>query len=385
MLSVRAFPRADGRADYYLTAAAAPGLTAGEAARRVYSEICATIAAQGLEPVQEKIYGLLREQPAVWKARESALRDHGLAASLPASYVEGRPASGDGFAGVQLWAVRAGRSPVATVRQPWGLGRLWSDGRRSFLSLSAIAGTAPDGTLPPRRSDQARLMFRNAQAALRLHGFEFAHVVRTWIYLRDILDWYGEFNRVRSALYRRPDFYGLAFRKNAPASTGIGARCGRGACVMDLLALRPGRGSGNAVAWIRRSSRQGPAPCYGSAFSRGVAIVDGPRQTIHVSGTASIDAAGASVGLGDPEQQSLQTLLNVAALIAERGAGLEDICTSVLFCKDRRSYDAFLRVCRLLRLPALPAIALLADVCRPELQVELEAVAVRDRGRPVRS
>ena len=138
---------------------------------------------------------------------------------------------------------------------------------------------------------------------------------------------------------------------------------------MDVLAVRPEKGDGRAFELIRRSSRQGPAPSYGSAFSRGAAIADGPRQTIHVSGTASIDASGRSIGIGDPEHQGRQMLLSVAALLQERGAGLKDVCTSVLFCKDRRSYDGFLRVRRRLRLPALPVIALLADVCRPELLI----------------
>lgn len=363
-----------GHTDCYLTASAPPGLSAAAAARSLYSRIGAILAAQGLEPVQEKIYGLDRERPAVLRARKSALQARGLDESLPVSYLEGRPASGAGLAGVQMWAVRTPRR-VETLRHPGGWGRLWTEGPREFLYLPAITGAAPDGTWPARRADQARGMFLKARSALRRHGFEFSQVVRTWIYLRRILDWYGEFNQVRSALYRGPGFFGGRFRDLAPASTGIGGFCGRGDCVMDVLAVRGGAG----VRRVRRSSRQGPAPRYGSAFSRAVVLPDGPRRTIHVSGTASIDPAGRSVGLGDPAQQSLQTLLNVAALLEENGAGLEDIGSAVLFCKDRRAHAAFLRARRLLRLPDFPVLAVLADVCRPELRIELEAVAATRR------
>ena len=374
-------------ADCYLTVCAPPGLSSGEAARRVYGKLGEVLAKRGLEPVQEKVYGALRERPAVLKARATALSAHGLDASLPVSYVEGRPVSGAGLAGVQIWALRSGRrgpGAVTTVRHPWGLGRLWTEGRRHFLYLSAVPGTGPEGTWSHSRSVQARRMFLNAQAGLRCHGFEFSDTVRTWIYLRDILDWYGRFNQVRNALYRGPDFFGRSFRNRAPASTGIGGRGAGGDCVMDLLAVQPEARGDADIEWIRRSARQGPAPRYGSAFTRAIVLKHGPTQTIHVSGTASIDAAGDSVGPRDPERQSLHMLLNVAALLEERGAGLEDIATSVLFCKDRRAHEAFLTVCRLLRLPQMPTIAVLADVCRPELEVELEAVAFRGQAHGVR-
>jgi len=315
---------------------------------------------------------LTKERAAVLRARGAALRSRGLDATSPFSYIEGAPACAGGFAGVQLWAVRG---PVRTVRHPGGRGRLWREGGRSFLYLPAVSGAAP-GQDPARdRPRQARRMFLNARSALRRHGFAFRDVVRTWIYLRRILGWYGEFNQVRNALYRGPDFLGARFRDLAPASTGIEGRCGRGDCVMDVLAMRPGRG-GAPARRLRRSARQGPAPSYGSAFARAVALEDGSFRTIHVSGTASIDAAGRSVAAGDRPRQCRQTLRSVAAILKSGGAGLKDICTAVLYCKDRRAYAAFRKARRRLRAPAFPTIALSADVCRPELELELEAVAV---------
>jgi enamine deaminase RidA (YjgF/YER057c/UK114 family) len=335
------------------------------------------LRAQGLAPVREQIFGTIAQRRAVLAQRKAALRARGLAASLPFGYIEGAPVQGGGFAGVQLWAVRA---PVRTVRHPGGLGRLWSEGGRCFLYLPAVIGTASDGSLPRDRTRQALRMLRNAKSALRHHGFGFPDVARTWIYLRRILDWYGDFNQVRNALYSGPDFLGARFRKLAPASTGIEGRGDRGHCVMDLLAVRPARRGGQPPARIlRRSARQGPAPNYGSAFARAVAIDGSGGRTILVSGTASIDAAGHSVAVGDAQRQSRQTLKSVAAILRSGGAGLEDICTAVLYCKQRSALSAFRAARRRLRTPSFPVIALLADVCRPELEVELEAVAVRVR------
>jgi len=82
------------------------------------------------------------------------------------------------------------------------------------------------------------------------------------------------------------------------------------------------------------------------------------------------------VHCGDREAQCLETLLSIAALLEERGGGLKDISSATLFCKDARVYDAFEGATRLLGVPPFPKVAVLADVCRPDLLVEIEAVAL---------
>ncbi|HEY8993711.1 MAG TPA: hypothetical protein VIM71_03420 [Lacunisphaera sp.] len=54
------------------------------------------------------------------------------------------------------------------------------------------------------------------------------------------------------------------------------------------------------------------------------------------------------------------------------------LCFSVptLFCKDRAAWEAWNRVTRLLQVPDFPKVCLLADICRDNLLVELESVAV---------
>ncbi|MGA2018915.1 MAG: Rid family hydrolase [Opitutaceae bacterium] len=100
------------------------------------------------------------------------------------------------------------------------------------------------------------------------------------------------------------------------------------------------------------------------------------RRTVHISGTASIDAAGATTHLGDAEHQSLDTLMNVAAILNGQGGGLQHITSATLFCKDRESWEAWERVSKMLGVPAFPKVCVIADVCRRDLLVEMEAVAV---------
>jgi enamine deaminase RidA (YjgF/YER057c/UK114 family) len=100
------------------------------------------------------------------------------------------------------------------------------------------------------------------------------------------------------------------------------------------------------------------------------------RKTIFVSGTASIDREGRSIHREDYEGQAIETLLNMAALLGEQGGRLRDIALATLFYKDDEMLAAYQDVSHLLGLEDLPIIPVRADVCRRELLVEIEAVAL---------
>ncbi len=137
--------------------------------------------------------------------------------------------------------------------------------------------------------------------------------------------------------------------------------------LVDGLTFRP----------IDRTVRQGSACSYGSRFSRGVTIEHEGGATTYVSGTASIDPDGHSLHLDDPTAQFAETLVCIGAVLAESGMKLEDICEATLFCKDERTLDACNQLRELLGIAAFPTVEVLADVCRSDLLVEMEAVACR--------
>jgi enamine deaminase RidA (YjgF/YER057c/UK114 family) len=223
-------------------------------------------------------------------------------------------------------------------------------------------------------------MFARAKDALRSQDMSFRHVARTWIYLARLLDWYGDLNRVRTAFYGPEGLGegGVAF----PASTGIQGRTGDEECLMDVLAVDAVPGGRARVEPVLGSARQGSSFRYGSAFSRGMAVVLDGVRTVHVSGTASIDATGATTHLGDAEMQSVETLLSTAAILEAQGGTLADVTSATLYCKDARAFEAWERVTKLLRVPALPRVAVIADVCRHDLLVELECVAASGEADP---
>jgi enamine deaminase RidA (YjgF/YER057c/UK114 family) len=363
---------------YHITATVDGALYPGAAAEDLFEQVAAVLVERRIQPVHEKLYGLTGVRAEVLKRRDATYRRRGLERSMPVTWIQGAPLQGCDFAGLQLWGVapRDGEKCVATVENPvTGRGRLWTGRGFRMLHLPGVRGTTPDGALADGPVAQATRMFANVEPGLRASGMKYTNVVRTWIYVARLLEWYSEMNRVRTELYRRAGL-GVEGGPEFPASTGIMGRSDDEECIMDVLALEADGPQFARAMPIRRSPRQDSSFNYGSSFSRGVALEIEGRRTVHISGTASINAAGASTHIGDAEHQSLDTLMNIAAILAEQGGGLENITSATLFCKNRGAWEAWERATRLLGVPALPKVCVLADVCRQDLLVEMEAVAV---------
>ena len=101
-----------------------------------YSRLAEQVKASGVEPISEKAYGTLAIRSEVLEARRSAFREHGLDADLPLTYLEGRPAAGGEFAGVQLWGIarQSVLDPgVRSVPVPGGTARLWETDYHTFV------------------------------------------------------------------------------------------------------------------------------------------------------------------------------------------------------------------------------------------------------------
>jgi enamine deaminase RidA (YjgF/YER057c/UK114 family) len=122
--------------------------------------------------------------------------------------------------------------------------------------------------------------------------------------------------------------------------------------------------------------KQNEAPEYGSAFARGMALTVGGYRYLFISGTASIDDCGATVHVGDFEAQTRQTLDAIAALLDGAGASLADVRQATAFLKDPGDLRSFERIAQQAGLDRVPPVVTVADVCRDELLVEIDATAV---------
>jgi len=119
-----------------------------------------------------------------------------------------------------------------------------------------------------------------------------------------------------------------------------------------------------------------------SSFSRGMRIDLNGLVVLLISGTASIDEAGVSIHIGDFRAQCRRTFSNITALLKAEGATWKDIVRTSCYLRDiDRDYaefneerTAFFKEQGLDPLPASTGIQ--AKLCRPELLVEIEAIAM---------
>ena len=119
-----------------------------------------------------------------------------------------------------------------------------------------------------------------------------------------------------------------------------------------------------------------------SSFSRGLRLDLGGMAVLLISGTASIGANGETLHVGDFRAQTRRTFQNITNLLASEGATWKDIVRTSCYLRDiDRDYvvfneerTAFYEAQGLDPLPASTGIQ--AKLCRPDLLVEIEAIAI---------
>lgn len=119
-----------------------------------------------------------------------------------------------------------------------------------------------------------------------------------------------------------------------------------------------------------------------SSFSRGMRIDLNGLTILLISGTASIDENGVSVHVGDFRAQLRRTYDNISGLLESEGCTWHDIVRTSCYLRDiDRDYEAFneerTKFFHEQGLDPLPAsTGIQAHLCRPELLIEIEAIAM---------
>lgn len=229
---------------------------------------------------------------------------------------------------------------------------------------------------------QASDVFTKMGAVLAEEGMDFGHVVRQWGYIECLLNVradcheghqrYQAFNDVRAEAYA-PSSFPTGF----PAATGIGQVAG--GMALEFIAL-------DAPPDVRVAAlsnpRQTDAHDYSGGmlvgesivrleskctpkFERAKLVARGDERIVFVSGTAAI-VGERSVAPGDVEAQTRTTIENIAALVG--GTRLSHLRAYV---KRRGDLATVRRICEA-AYGSIPAVYVVADICRDELLVELE-------------
>jgi enamine deaminase RidA (YjgF/YER057c/UK114 family) len=365
-------------AELYLTATPPPGDDGEEAVCRLYHDVRAQLIRHDARIFAERLFATADAAPAIAAIRSRVLGD--LDDGVPPTSVVVSPGAYGNFAGVQVHAIRSPRPPevvrccdlvqgAASARQLSRNGHKWV-----YVSGLNAAGDIDD-------AEQARRMFFCAGCFLRQTGATMKSVARTWLWLRNICDWYDKLNATRRAFFLLEGLIDPVKRTtHLPASTGIGLYGANGAaCTVDLIALV---GLEDQIELVEAGGDQRSAFEYGSAFSRASVAPMPAGRTVFISGTAAIDPAGRTEHVGEIDAQVDGTIAHIRSLLKQLGCGDEHVLTSLCYCKTPAVEESFRRRWADL---SWPRVTMVGDVCRPDLLFEIEVTASPDlkhNGRP---
>jgi hypothetical protein len=234
---------------------------------------------------------------------------------------------------------------------------------------------------------QAEYSLDTMTALLQLEGFPLSSVQRQWNYIERITDMdgsrrrYGMFNTARTICYRDGQWTG-----GYPAATGIGASFG--GVVIELEAAvfnRP-----EATSYPIDNALQVPAYKYsdkvlmtGDAkqpasgfkdhtpkFERARCLSIDGRMLIYVSGTAAIrgEASLSEAGLAPQIEATMENLLNLTGNVRLR--------TLRIYLKNASDYEEAVKLINKYVTSDVDIIYMCADVCREELLIEIEGIAL---------
>jgi enamine deaminase RidA (YjgF/YER057c/UK114 family) len=236
--------------------------------------------------------------------------------------------------------------------------------------------SAPIQSASERTEQSMSLAFRSIRDILLSNQMHESEIVRTWLFMKDILGDYDLLNTAREAFFRESSFPTGHFY---PASTGIQGH------VIDgkPLSIEFCAFSGENLSVRRQASPlQNEPTAYGKLFSRAMAV-DFPRNhLIFISGTAAINQLGLSVFSGDVARQMKFTLEILSAILKQVKGDFSHIAQAIVYIKRSTDLGPCLSILRDAGFPCHRSLFQLdTSVCRADLLCEIEATAIIDNER----
>ena len=282
------------------------------------------------EVIRATFFGSLSERDRTLKQLTDKLRDNSKDTNFPLSWIEGDNCGKTFINGVYILAL-SGIEIKRLYHHHTPVGSAFETDKAVYCFLG---GLYSDPELSP--SEQAENILNDTENILNQAGLNFENTIRTWFFLDDILEWYGEFNRVRTAFFEKHNI----FKKMVPASTGIeGSNPVKSKVALELMAIKPKK-DGVQIERLP-SPLQCSAEDYGSSFSRAIWFSDGEYSHITVSGTASIGPEGNILHPNELWKQIELTFHAVGEILKSRNFNFEDAVRAYAYFKDKRYIQAF--------------------------------------------
>ncbi|MFQ5750775.1 MAG: Rid family hydrolase, partial [bacterium] len=196
--------------------------------------------------------------------------------------------------------------------------------------------------------------------------------IRTWIYVRDVDNNYQDFVDARRELF---DLLGMFRGGHYISSTGIE---GHSAKVSDMVSMDSLSIFGLHSAQIEFLSAPAylcPTHDYNVTFERGTRVVYKDRAHYYISGTASIDYQGNVLHVGNVEKQAERILINIQALLEDKGSALDDLQYLVIYLRDSSDWQRIQDFLYANLPKQIPHIIVQGAVCRPLWLIEMEGIA----------
>lgn len=227
--------------------------------------------------------------------------------------------------------------------------------------------------------DQSREVFRLIGELLEKEKFPIASITRQWNYIERITAWDGKNQHYQMFNNARGEFYSLDRWENGyPAATGIGTMTGGVSVDIDAVIFK----SKCCFTTPIDNKLQVAAHEYSSdvlkeaggekatpKFERAKSMTFGDRRLVYVSGTAAIRGEESLKGVGVERQMNV-TIDNISQLI-----GNDRIRMLRVYLKNPEDYETVKRHLSSHE-QLLPISYLWADVCRDELLIEIEGIAM---------
>lgn len=255
---------------------------------------------------------------------------------------------------------------------------------RKYLYLTGIWSDEED------IKREALSIYEQINKILKKSGFEPEDVFRYWLYLKNIngKERYAKLNKARTEYFESLNFsrrWGVKDRKSYPSSTGIGTK--EPNILIELIALQ---GDAELIPienpfQIRTDdySKEQSVGTYTPKFCRAMVLRTDGFTKIFVSGTASI-VGGETKHPDDVDAQTKETIHNIKRLLSEnnlrcyglnKSVELKDFLQLRVYIKKKGHFERVKSICEK-NFPNIPVLYLNADVCREDLLVEIEGLAM---------
>lgn len=248
------------------------------------------------------------------------------------------------------------------------------DGR--FLFAGGFHGDVLNSSI----LNQSEEIFKKIYELLKKEEFPIENIIRQWNYIERITAYDGKdqhyqmFNNARSSFYSKTKWI-----NGYPAATGIGTNLGGVLVDFDAAVFKNKECYSTPIdnklqvaahaysdQVLELANKQKTTP----KFERAKSMTFKERDLIYISGTAAIRGEESLTNVGLSRQLQI-TMENIAQLI-----GKAEIEMLRVYLKDKSFYQEAKRGLNEYSLN-IPISYMWADVCRDELLIEIEGIAIR--------